>query len=46
MKYKTANVGQGPDPINHRSKTQQFSTKMVIKDNRPKQPLPRTIQQT
>jgi len=38
--------GQRPDPVNHRRKTQQFSTKMVIKENSLKQPLPRTIQRT
>ena len=38
--------GQRPDLVNHRSKTQQFSTKMVIKENNFKQPLPRTIQGT
>jgi len=41
-------LGWGPtaDQVNHKSKTQQFSTKMVIKDNSPKLPLPRTIQRT
>ena len=39
-------AGQRPDLVNHRSKTQQFSSEMVIKENNPKQPLQRNIQQT
>jgi len=45
-KYKTAVWGQGPDSVNHKSKTQLFRTKMVIKENGLKQPLPRTIQRS
>ena len=38
--------GQGSDPVNHKSKTQQFNTKMATKENSHKQPLPRTIERT
>jgi len=46
MKYNTWDGDQRPDPVNHKSKTQQFSTKMVIKENILKQRLPRTIQRS
>jgi len=36
----------GPYPVNHKRKTQQFNTKVVIKENTPKETLPRTIQRT
>ena len=36
--------GQGSDPVNHKSKTQKFNTKMATKENSHKQPLPRTIE--
>jgi len=45
-KYKTWDGSQRPDSINHKSKTQQFSTKMVIKENISKQSLPHTIQRS
>jgi len=45
-KYKIVVVGgQGSDPVNHKSKTQQFNTKMATKENSHKQPL-RTIERT
>ena len=33
-------------PVNHKSKTQHFNTKIATKENSHKQPLPRTIERT